>query len=515
MTKGRHLRRVGAKPYKNADLTDPISPSLPPRARPELYWAVAFPIGLTLGTIALFALSALTDITKAGALLLTLIALTWVFMVVLAAPNYHGGSLAATWLESPDRRTAYDRAMHPLLSWSARWLHLSDDPPPRGWRVAWQTLNWPLLHKAMLWAVVYPIALLILQWAVFGADTPARIGSLEVIPAEPRHWRRAVTIGGIALMIFALIMYLRSTAKGLRREFWLLIAFTGAATVAGTVAFVGTITVASAGAFVGSGSGTLESAVKRGYGQFFVALFVLVVFLLLRWLISAKPWADASPQNLTFLPFIGILPALNALFDFLSLGITLTLIRLGHGRGFLAVLCGLADVCLAGLLFLASGCTLIWVIHWMNITAGVSFVSLADVFANIGDWRTYGWVYAMVFSTVIPTLLHALLAALTLFPPPRVLPRALLGHLVRHARFEIWAMAAAAPVLTIFSSLWIALLCAVLAVAAWLAMGIVDLSVGLPWSVADQMADALHWYLGWFPWFGEWIGALPGAPVDL
>ena len=50
----------------------------------------------------------------------------------------------------------------------------------------------------------------------------------------------------------------------------------------------------------------------------------------------------------------------------------------------------------------------------MNTIAGASFVDLGVLLAEIHDWRTYWWLYAMAFSTVVPTALHFGIATFSL-----------------------------------------------------------------------------------------------------
>jgi hypothetical protein len=65
-------------------------------------------------------------------------------------------------------------------------------------------------------------------------------------------------------------------------------------------------------------------------------------------------------------------------------------------------------------LFLALRATLVCIVSWMNVVAGVAFVDLGSLLAQAGDTSRYWWLYAMLFSTALPTLIHLSAATLSL-----------------------------------------------------------------------------------------------------
>ena len=209
--------------------------------------------------------------------------------------------------------------------------------------------------------------------------------------------------------------------------------------------------------------------------------------------------------------FIGVLPLVNALFDWISLGVTLALVRLGYLRGWLAVLCGVGDLAFAALLFLASGCTLIAVVHGMNVATGVEFVPLAELLADLGDLRTYWWIYAMVFSTALPTVLHAALCLASLTSWSLGQYRLPVARLVARAPHDVASMAAAPLLLTLIAAAWavVCVLGAVLVIGA-IAL-VVDWATAHPLGPAETAAGWLHGYFNLFTRFATLIGAVPAA----
>ena len=121
---------------------------------------------------------------------------------------------------------------------------------------------------------------------------------------------------------------------------------------------------------------------------------------------SMIDWTVVPNHVRSIFLFLGVLPLLNALFDTASYAVTLTFLRRGL-RARLPLLWGLADLAVAGVLFLALGATLVAAVHGLNGLAGVPLLDLGALFAGVytapGD---YVWLYLMLFSTILPTALH-------------------------------------------------------------------------------------------------------------
>jgi len=109
-----------------------------------------------------------------------------------------------------------------------------------------------------------------------------------------------------------------------------------------------------------------------------------------------------------------LLPLVNAVFDFASVGLTRYLLRLGLEQkraAWRAVLDGLGGIAI----FFALGCTLIAFVTFVVPADGVPLVDLTQLFTDLrrapGD---YIWLMIKLFSSLLPTLLHLSVAVLTL-----------------------------------------------------------------------------------------------------
>lgn len=134
-----------------------------------------------------------------------------------------------------------------------------------------------------------------------------------------------------------------------------------------------------------------------------------------------------SPERASAIFFLGVLPLVNTVFDYLSLGLTRFLLRRGVRQNRFALLYGLADLFAAAMTFFLLGVSLITMVHGLNTISATPLLDLEKIFADMrseGGWRAYFWLYAVIFSTMLPTFIHlsiASLSAITLIPlRPRV-----------------------------------------------------------------------------------------------
>lgn len=112
--------------------------------------------------------------------------------------------------------------------------------------------------------------------------------------------------------------------------------------------------------------------------------------------------------------FLAILPLLNAILDTVSYSVTLVLAQLGLRLGWGALILGILDFIVAGVMFLLLGIVLVVTVAAMNVVSGIDFVDLGTVLSQVQNFSEYWWLYAMLFSTVLPTALHAVVAAFSL-----------------------------------------------------------------------------------------------------
>ena len=141
---------------------------------------------------------------------------------------------------------------------------------------------------------------------------------------------------------------------------------------------------------------------------------VLVAFLIMAIKMPDDFGASQRNQAVFLIVSLGLLQLFNALFDFLSTGLTRYLLRLGIDEkraAWRAILDGLGGIAI----FFALGCTLITFFTFVTPADGAPLVDLAQLFANLrtapGD---YIWLMMTLFSTLLPTLVHLSLVLLTL-----------------------------------------------------------------------------------------------------
>ncbi len=347
------------------------------------------------------------------------------------------------------------------------WHRLCDPAPSRAsvWQTFRAALTLRLYDRALLLAVVYPLALLIGIWIVSG--DAGRLGAFTVLPEAAFFWDRAMALGLFALLTSSLIA--RNLAAASRHRVvqqaagWLpLITVAGAVAVAVAGAVAGEVAVAFAVAFAGAFAGAVAGEVAGAFavavafafavagafagafafafaGAFAVAVafavagaFAFVVLLehldgkgKQRWarlllslslpalwaaLLIGLPWHEVPGGPRSLFLFLGVFPLVNAVFDLLSYAATLSLMRLGLRRWH-PIVTGLLDLLIACGLFLLLGLCLTALLSAMNAISGVRLIDLGAVFA--GAWHTpesYLWLFFMLFSTILPTAIHAGLA---------------------------------------------------------------------------------------------------------
>ena len=305
------------------------------------------------------------------------------------------------------------------------WLdsRLSAHEAPQG--PAQRAWSFGLLNATMALALAYPIVAITIQW-LWGSAID--FGGQEVIAVSPSQARifTAVWLGS------SLFFYLFAGASKSRWRWPLFILATGILllgpiyadrfAVAGNVAVAST--VASVGAVAVAGAGAVAVAEKhssRPMAWHLLYCGVLVALLILAIKMPDDFGAGQRNQAVFFVLTLALLPLVNAVFDFASVGLTRYLLRLGLEQkraAWRAVLDGLGGIAI----FFALGCTLIAFVTFVVPADGVPLVELKQLFADMrrapGD---YIWLMVTLFSTLIPTLLHLSVAVLTLglqYPAP-------------------------------------------------------------------------------------------------
>ena len=332
------------------------------------------------------------------------------------------------------------------------WLdsRLSAHEAPQG--PAQKAWSFGLLNATMALALAYPILAITIQWLcgsaidfggqeVMAASAPqARIftavwlGSSVLVylfaGASKSRWRWTLVILATGILLLGLIFADGFAVPGnIAVAGTVAVASVGAGTVA--VAFTGPVAGAFAGAVAGVGAvafvapvlvaatsaGTVAGAEERSSRPMARRLLfcgVLVALLIVAIKMPDDFGAGQRNQAVFFMLTMGVLPLVNAVFDFASVGLTRYLLRLGLEQkraAWPAVLDGLDGIAI----FFALGCTLIAFVTFVVPADGVPLVDLTQLFADMrrapGD---YIWLMVTLFSTLIPTLLHLSVAVLTL-----------------------------------------------------------------------------------------------------
>ncbi|NQW09688.1 MAG: hypothetical protein HQ481_07395 [Alphaproteobacteria bacterium] len=235
---------------------------------------------------------------------------------------------------------------------------------------------------------------------------------------------------------------------------------------------------------------------RRGGARFgYLALVVGVLCLLV--LAAAIPVPEQTVGAVAaVLLFLGVLPLLNGVFDWLSIGVTRWCLRRGVRSGWSAIGWGVLDAGAALVLFTGLGWSLILTVHAMNGVAAAPLLDLQGLFDDLRRDETQGdyiWLYAMIFSTVVPTGLHLALSTFSLIAMiPGAWRRVVRGWIVRSKDYdtERWAAAGA--------------LAAMAAVSLVGPPFLIVLGIAL---IPEAAGYAGLWYLGVFEGFAHAIGA--------
>jgi hypothetical protein len=332
--------------------------------------------------------------------------------------------------------------------------------------------SWPVADTALKLAVIYPLLALLIQWTWTG--DPTGVAGVPILPgAVDAIWRYALT-GPVVLAPIARIM---AAARGQRAwdiaAQWLINGAVAGAVVglfavtgAGAFAVAGAVAVAVAGAFVFAGAvaiavacafavafavtvaiafavpgaGAVAGAVSitiPGAGAFAVAaivgrkarvgrglpaygLLVAGLTAIVTLVLILAPRLDTPPETRILIFAFALLPVVNALFDYLSYGLTLTLMAKGrHGRRGLSgriLLFGLGDALAAVAILIGLGLALTLLVAFIDHASGVPLFDLPQVFADLRDPEArgaYAWLVLACLTTLVPTLVHLCIAALS------------------------------------------------------------------------------------------------------
>jgi hypothetical protein len=324
-------------------------------------------------------------------------------------------------------------------------------------RAAAAPFGWPLLDLTLRPALAYPVLLLIVTWVLGGEG---RLGDdLVILSDEAPPWARIAMLTAVAL--FALSFVLPS-----RRRL-----------------VVQLVAVAVA----------VAAATRRGRGLCAYLLLVLCGIAAMLTIVALAPELDEFFT--TLLLFLVLLPFVNALFDYLSIGTTRALLRQGKRLPGRALVFGTLDVGLAfGFFALLRGVLVVLVVA-MNAVAGTDVVDLQSLFADLRSGERAGDYWGL-YATIFSTLVHFSIALWSLGAQVPGAVRGWLANGVDAAECDACARTGAVLGLT--------------ALATWTLLLPPTLTVGAGWLLVSWFPALGAGYL----WLFERLAELMGATVE-
>ena len=282
-------------------------------------------------------------------------------------------------------------------------------------------LIWLAFAVAVAFAVAFAFAFAF-AFAVDGAFAVAVDGAFAfaVAFAVAFAFALALAVAGAVAVAFAVAVAVAGAGA-------VAVAVTFAGAGAGAFAFA--FAVALAVAFAGAGAFAGAFAILITYSYFLKKgnrlLFYILYFSFLVVCIGvflAQPWLPVNELSFGILLFLVVLPIINSILDWLSLGVTRLLLKKSLRAPTHIKKAGyyLLDFVAALITLLVLIFSLFLVIKGMSLAAGLSALEqpaydLGALWQRIDSrpvWQTLlspdGWVFMMIFSTFLPSLLHGL-----------------------------------------------------------------------------------------------------------
>ncbi|WP_139792192.1 hypothetical protein [Henriciella litoralis] len=392
-------------------------------------------------------------------------------------------------------------------------------------------LHWAALDRCLLIALLYPVLTLLVIWHLTGIVGPA--GAALDIPPDLSAQQRLAS--GISLTILLASALWALSPPLVHQTFkWSLVRFATfavASAVAGAVAVAVTGAVALAGAVAGAFA---VAGAVAGAGAFAVALavagavvsavgitgaFVVLVAInsdslsrrrlsVLTIVITAHlagfciivRFGNVSASNWVLLVFLGALPLLNAVFDWLSISATRYLLRRGQepgGPGPFAM--AALDLVLATtLLFLLMLVTISYIgllNHLSLAGGGQPALQLRPLLAELrsdNPGPQVWWIYVTVFTTFVPSLVNLTLGWLAAIRGIPALRRLAMQHFLPEdpAQLDVLNRFWASTILAI--QLLVAILGALAVCLALISLSLYGLSF-----IGANLLDVADWIIGY------------------
>jgi hypothetical protein len=244
-----------------------------------------------------------------------------------------------------------------------------------------------------------------------------------------------------------------------------------------------------------------RTAIARGWQgpflSFFSAAMIAACLLAARLLSQVNIWARALVGR-PWLLFLGLLPLLNAPFDWVSLGLTRALLRRGlELGGWWPYALSLVDAGLTAVIIVALTLTTVVGVQAFDELAsyaqGNGALSLGNLFGGIEahpEAPEYWWAYALLLSTTIPSLVNLVIGGTSLVRGLPGMPSLLLRYIPERGSVLKWDRHWIATVLTAQIAAGAALGIAAQAFLVWIIIGHVMPFFGLELlDMAQGVAD--------------------------
>jgi len=334
--------------------------------------------------------------------------------------------------------------------------------------------SWPVMDAALKVAVFYLFSLMLLQWAWTGDDTG--LAGFPILVKEDRYWFRVALMSslGFYVAIGTLVIAMRqgsfqrladsqhwpaatgASASMIVIVFMFTFGFEVSANLANLLiaAAVVVLGIARAGTYAIAFLVGFASAVTVAIGWFVAGSFASVALIALFFAMANAVAVAAAAgyfvqlgrpalvygalviggmvlvtgslatqgnnlgESARIVIFaVGLLPLCNAIFDYLSYGLTLTFIKKGmKARNLWSLVLGIVDAGIAVCLLIGLGTFLTLLIGAINGAAGQMLINLPGIFADLNDPATrgeYTWLYLSLTTTLLPTALHILIVVFT------------------------------------------------------------------------------------------------------
>jgi len=266
------------------------------------------------------------------------------------------------------------------------------------------------LLKALNYAAVYSLLFWLLPWLAGGTG---KLGGAALLPDNMAFFQRLLLLTPILPMLIYFVLKKHWGLTGWK-DFVALIgagAFAVAGAVAGAVAYINDLSIETTLNHYQAQQRTLALNTRLKYASRLLAPYIVLLVLTSAtpyWLplltLVRENWAAANSPSFTLLFFLGWLPVLNGLFDFLSVSLTQYFLTRMQEQRWTLLWWGIDVLTALLLVFGLYGLVifLLFAMQWLGW--GVDPHAIIQQFLN--DPRSSLWLLLLAMTNILPTLLH-------------------------------------------------------------------------------------------------------------